>query len=88
MNSIVFSNVFTVQTEHYEPVKRSRHVMGFLPEMAYLNDEWNNLLSWIACLTGSFSSKTKVSIVQNNTWAVCTMARWEAQIEYGKIQFC
>ena len=39
MNSIVFSNVFTVQTEHYEPVKRSRHVIDFLPEMAYLNDE-------------------------------------------------
>ena len=39
MNSIVLSNVFTVQTEHYEPVKRSRHLMGFLPEMAYLNDK-------------------------------------------------
>ena len=39
MNSIVLSNVFTVQSEQYEPVKRSRHLMGFLPEMAYLNDE-------------------------------------------------
>lgn len=39
MSGIVLSNVFTVQIEHYEPVKRSRHVMGLLPEMAYLNDE-------------------------------------------------